>query len=420
MTSRGESHSIHPREPLPASASPDAAPADSAPRWTAAGILAVSASTLAVAASLGLARFGYALLLPDMRAALGVGYTDMGALATANFVGYIVTAFLVSLLAVRFGLRRTVVGALLLTGIATALTGATSSVWMAAALQFFAGLGGAGGVIPSYQIAASHVAPRSRGLASGFTASGAGVGLALSGLVLPPTLALGATGWRWGWGALGLLVVLIALYVAFAVRGDGAARRAGSTRADYVGILRLPAIWWLGVLYVLWGFAYIIFATFFASAAITEGGWDGWTAGQLWSLTGFVAIGSCPLWGALSDRWGRPQMLALVLALQGAACAAVALSQQPTAFVVAAALFAIGGFGVPTLVNAMATDLAGVALTTAAVGVLTLCFGLGQAIGPLVGGALRDLTQSFPAAVLGAAVALLGRSLLYRRPALGG
>ena len=49
----------------------------------------LAAGTLAVFCALGLARFGYTVILPPMQAGLGLDNTQTGALATANLTGYL-------------------------------------------------------------------------------------------------------------------------------------------------------------------------------------------------------------------------------------------------------------------------------------------------------------------------------------------
>ncbi|MBI3968455.1 MAG: YbfB/YjiJ family MFS transporter, partial [Chloroflexi bacterium] len=292
----------------------------SAVGWRGSSVAVVSAAMLAVTAGLGLARFGYALLIPDMRTALGVGYAEMGALASANFVGYVAAALVGGMLGTRFGVRRVLFAGLVIVTAATAGTGLATSIPVAAAYQVFAGIGGAVCAVSGIGLAASYVEPRWRGLATGVATGGNGLGLGLSGLVLPAVLATGPDGWRWGWALLGSLCALCGAYVAFVVRQEARSQHGGvASGGQRHRVFGSPLVWWLCAVYLLWGLGYQIFGTFFASLAIADGGWDQWTAGRLWALTGFASIGSCPLWGLVSDRLGRPPVLALLLTVQGVA-----------------------------------------------------------------------------------------------------
>lgn len=48
----------------------------------------LAAGTMAVFSALGLARFGYSVLLPSMQAGLNLDNSQAGVLASANLVGY--------------------------------------------------------------------------------------------------------------------------------------------------------------------------------------------------------------------------------------------------------------------------------------------------------------------------------------------
>src|SRR5574342_1269790 len=61
---------------------------------------------LNVLSALGLARFGYTMILPSMKEGLRLTYAETGWLATGNFVGYLLCSFIAGLLATRWPLRR--------------------------------------------------------------------------------------------------------------------------------------------------------------------------------------------------------------------------------------------------------------------------------------------------------------------------
>ena len=84
-----------------------------------------------------------------------------------------------------------------------------------------------------------------------------------------------------------------------------------------------------------------------------------------------------------------------------------------------AALFAATAWSVPALMAALCGDLFGARLAPAALGLITMVFGLGQAMGPYLAGVIADATRSFAPAFLAAgAIALVlggGGSLTLQR-----
>src|ERR1700745_755592 len=65
--------------------------------------------SLAPTVGLGIGRFAYALVLPDMRDALQWSYSAAGFMNTINAVGYLAGALMASRLIKRFGLAESVV-----------------------------------------------------------------------------------------------------------------------------------------------------------------------------------------------------------------------------------------------------------------------------------------------------------------------
>ena len=93
--------------------------------------------------------------------------------------------------------------------------------------------------------------------------------------------------------------------------------------------------------------------------------------------------------------------------------------QSPAGYTVSAIIFGLTAWSIPSIVAAASGDYMGSRLAPAALGFVTLFFGLGQAAGPSVAGTIADMTGSFgPAFLAAAGVAFLGGvgSLLMRPP----
>lgn len=96
------------------------------PRFHYAWII-LTVGTLVVFGSLGLARFGYTMLLPAMQNGLGLDNTRAGGLATANLAGYLILSVAGGALAVRFGPRAVITAGLTLAAISMMMTGLSES-----------------------------------------------------------------------------------------------------------------------------------------------------------------------------------------------------------------------------------------------------------------------------------------------------
>src|SRR4051812_49643414 len=67
--------------------------------------------TAMIAVTFGLARYGYGLLLPDMKADIGIGPSTAGLISSIGYLAYLVANAAVVPLASRFGTRVAVAGA---------------------------------------------------------------------------------------------------------------------------------------------------------------------------------------------------------------------------------------------------------------------------------------------------------------------
>jgi sugar phosphate permease len=339
----------------------------------------------------------------------------------------------------RHGPRRVIVLFMLLTGLSMGLTGLAGGFWTAMAWRVLTGVGSGGSNVPVMALLSSWFAPRRRGLASGIAVGGSSLALIAIGFAVPRILnAYAEDGWRISWYVLGAGVLLLSLLCVVLLREQpeekglspigtqpsssqpAAARgpaRPPDTLPDWKQVYRSRPLWHLALVYVAFGFSYVIYATFFAKYLQAEAGYTREAAGNLWTVVGWISVLCGLIWGGVSDAIGRQYGLALVYGLQGISFALFALWRAPAGYVFSALLFGLTAWSIPGIVAAACGDCVGARLAPAAFGFVTLFFGLGQAVGPSVAGALADSMGSFaPAFLLAAGVALTGSlgSLLLR------
>jgi MFS family permease len=383
---------------------------------------------LAVFGSLGLGRFGYTSILPAMRQALSLTETQTGLLQSWNLVGYVLAALFAGILAARYGPRVVICVSLLVTALAMAATGLIPTFEGARVGRFLAGVGGAGGNIPAMALVSAWVGPRRRGLAVGAAVSGSSFGLMLTGLLVPTLVARhGSEGWRVSWYLLGALALGVLVVCALLLRNRpeelglsplaespvvSARPKPGATVSSlqWSLVYRSRTLWHLAAIYFAFGLAYIIYTTFFIRYLEKEGGFGPGQAGMLWFKIGCVSIVSGFIWGGVADRWGRQRGLLCVFVLQGAAFLMFGLSRQLPVIYLSAGLFAVTAWSIPALMAALAGDVFGARLAPAALGLVTVVFGLGQALGPYLAGRIADATHSYAGAyvTVGLVALLLG------------
>ena len=111
--------------------------------------------SLAPTIGLGIGRFAYALVLPDMRDALGWSYSAAGFMNTINAVGYLAGALLASRMIRRFGLPQTVRWGTLAAVTSLALCAVSGNFFVLSFARLLAGVGAAGGFVGGAALAAT-------------------------------------------------------------------------------------------------------------------------------------------------------------------------------------------------------------------------------------------------------------------------
>ena len=387
-------------------------PESSSYRW-----YVLAAGVLVVMGAIGFGRFGYTMLLPEMQTGLGLSTSQAGDLAAANMVGYLLLAIACGFLASHFGPRIVILISLLAVTASLALTGAAGSYKAALLLRFLTGAGGGGVNVPVMGLMAAWFASERRGLAGGILVSGSSFAMLTTGVLIPWVLSRGGTaGWRVSWYVLASITAVIFVIAFFILRDQPSPRGAAAdTSHEHLGwrdVTGSRDVWLLSGIYTTFGFSYIIYATFFAKTLMVEGGWSAVSAGRLWSAVGAVSIGSGLFWGMVSDRIGRKYAMAIVYFLKTASYVLFALSKSPAGYYLSAAFFAVAAFSIPAIMSAAAGDLLGPKMASAAFGIITLFFGIGQVAGPIVAGRMAESTGTFSAAFLTAASAAFIGGLL--------
>jgi predicted MFS family arabinose efflux permease len=143
--------------------------------------------SLAPTIGLGIGRFAYALVLPDMRDALGWSYSAAGFMNTINAVGYLAGALLASRMIRRFGLPRTVRWGTLAAVASLALCAVSGNFFVLSFARLLAGVGAAGGFVGGAALAATiaQTRPERANFLLSLYYAGPGLGILSSGLVAP-------------------------------------------------------------------------------------------------------------------------------------------------------------------------------------------------------------------------------------------
>lgn len=365
------------------------------------------AGLIAMAAAMGVGRFIYTPILPFMTEGLGLSKSQAGLIAGANFTGYLLGAL--GAASTRFGgpPRAWLLGALALSALSTGAMAAGHTLAIAMALRFIGGMASAFVLVFASTLVLERLNAAGRGSLSAVHFAGVGVGMAVTALLV---WCLEATGhdWRTMWLGGGLISLAAVPLVAALLPGVAEVtpvRTSGRAQAAAAPQLRR-----LIVAYGLFGFGYVITATFLV--AIVRGSAEARPLETLiWLTAGLAAIPSVALWSGLGHHIGVLRAFAVACLVEAVGVFASVIWVNVTGLFVAA-LFLGGtlmGITALGLVGARGLALAGVRTVLAG---MTAAFGFGQVIGPVAAGYLFDVTGSFFLPTTLAAAALCVAALL--------
>lgn len=381
------------------------------------GWLVVSAGTLSIFACIGLGRFALGMLLPAMAPSLDLSYSQMGLISTFNFVGYLLAVLACGSLTERFGTRKIIFVALLLVGVTMIMICWAENFLTLLFLYMLTGLGSGAANVPTMALVSAWFTSKQRGKAAGFIVIGSGFAILLSGKLIPFLNKLGGdSGWRLSWLVLGILVLLVAFICLLILRdtpqekglqpfGDPAPVSAGDTSApgDRKTALNKNYIYHLGAIYFLFGYTYVIYATFIVTTLVRERGFSEAVAGNFWSWVGFLSLLSGPVFGTLSDKLGRKAGLMTVFSLQMVAYLLIAVNLPGTFLYLSIGCYGIVAWSIPSIMAALVGDYVGPQKAARVFGYITFIFALGQIAGPFMAGLLAERTNSFAGSFMMAA-----------------
>lgn len=344
--------------------------------------------------------FTFSVFQPFLLESFGISHGTFAGIYAAGSLLSALVASLAGRAADHYGIRRTLTLAAI--GMAAACGGMALSagvVSLSVSLAVLRALGqGTLTLLGSLLVMQWYARRRGRAM------SLAGLGVSLSGAVLPPAcfVAIGHFGWRASYGGIGAILLVVLLLVAvLLVRntpeelgqhpdGDGEPQPVPKRRPDR-RVFRSARFWVLAL--ALASAPFVVTALVFHQASLfADGGISGAAAAGMLSVMAVAAAATTLLTGSLVDRFGVRRILRASLLVQ-IACLGLAQLLQPGAliWIYTLLLGAVAGssavMGGVTWARFYGRDGLGAVQGSAGTVMLTAA-----ALAPLPMGWLRDLT----------------------------
>jgi MFS family permease len=317
----------------------------------------------------------------------------------------------------RHGPRRMMMAGALMTGIALIGLSVMKSLSLFYLSYILVAMGYIfGGPLPC-QVLISRWFTKNRGKAMGIAYLGIGTGFALV-----PQIAAGLEknlGWHNALTILGILIIAIALPLAFFVKDSPSKIKAEvkkDTEVSVLSILKNPY------------FYILAFGSMCSIAAVggmnqhlklylRDNSFSQADAANIISLVAITSLASRVIMGWLADLFPRKYVMILIYLIVASSIPLLLIPDFPGRIYVFAVVFGLGLGGDYMIIPLMAGDLFGVRILGRVMGIILVADGIAESSMPMVVGALRDAsTNYFPGFIVLIIVALAGAIIVSFLP----
>ena len=357
----------------------------------------------ALVIAMGIGRFSYTVILPYMQETFEFSRATAGYLATSNYLGYLVGAWVAGRLPI--GNKRILFLqiTLVISILTTAFMGFTSVIIIWYLLRFISGVVSAFIFVVITSLILDQLASSSHMHLSGLFYSGVGIGIALSAVIVSPIQAV--FHWNGTWIVLALFSIVLFVLIVLFIKPITPSKQL--VESQIISQKTPPQSWmkWLIIAYSLEGLGYIVTGTFIVSIAQESTSFHG-DAAFVWFVVGVAAIPSCIVWSKLAQRYGYVKILLISMLLQAIGIVLPALATNSMTLYASAFIFGATFMGITTLCTTLARKLAPIN-SHQIIGYLTAGYALGQMIGPSIAGTLASYTNSYQYALVGASLVVM-------------
>ena len=378
-------------------------------------VLQIMILAIAPAIGIGICRFAYSLVLPDMRDSLGWSYSVAGIMNTINAAGYLVGALGANAVIRRFGMLHTIRVSTIVSVLTLAMSALTGDWLVFGCARLLSGVTGAFAMVAGSAVATS-IAQAQRQHQPFYLSLfylGPAIGILVAGFVAPFLLEWHGPGSWWiTWSVLaGIAASLTVLLLMVNVEESSAP--TGPAKAH---VRATPVLFYL-IGYFLFGTGYIAYMTFMIAYVRNVGG-GALAQSAFWTCIGVGALAHPWTWSGLMAKSRGGGGTALLTGISAVGAALPLFGTSPILFGISALIFGNAFFAVVSSTTAFIRVNYPREAWSKAIAMMTVAFGVGQMVGPIAIGIITDKMGSLSYALnVSAAILAVGAiACMCQRP----
>jgi MFS family permease len=394
------------------------------------GWMVVIASFIIITIVLGI-RFSFGVFFKSLSSEFGLNRAETSGIFSTYMLLCIIFNIFSGWFVDKFGPKIIVSIMGLFTGLSLLLTSQANSLWQLLVFYSLFSAIGTGGVYVVSMSIVTRWFDKKRGIAIGISTSGIGLGMVIMAPIA--TYFIAKFSWRISCILIGLISSIFIIFMAMLLKKepgemgllpDGVESNGGKTvlsdiKESYkrpfsfspLQAFRTRSFWYLGLSWLLFSSCFHTVLTHIIPHS-TDIGISEMKAAAILSLIGATSIPGRLVIGRVSDNIGRRVTAIICSLLATGAIIWLIWSQKLWMFYFFAMVFGFAYGGIDTSIVALVGDIFGLRSIGIILGILSIGWLIGAAIGPAIGGWIYDFSNNYSIAFSTDVVALLIVTLL--------
>ncbi len=351
----------------------------------------------------------YSVLLPEMIKDLHLTKTEAGMIKSSFAIVYLIFAPFMGWLTDRVGGRKVISFFCLFLGGGTLLMGKTEGFITSAIFYSIVGFGASATWVPITTLIQRWFGETKRGLALGILSPSYGIGLGIMGLLLP--FIVSRYSWRSGWLILGISGLLLFFINAIFLRdrpkdlgllpwGEAYKKEKVSEipikRMRYIEIIKIHRLWIMGISYFAISYGTYTVVDFIVTYGTMELKIPYQISSILLTVIAFSGVVGGFFLNTLSDYIGRRKSLIIIQSsVTGGILFILLAGSNVIPLIIGTGFFGFLYGAIWPMYPACVRDYFPKEMAGTIFGLLTIFYGVGMMVSPVLTGYLADLTGTF-------------------------
>lgn len=369
----------------------------------------IFASICSTLIAIGLGRFIYTPILPNMQNALNLSSTMMGIISSYNYLGYLIGS-IIPIIWKFSNHRNIIIFSSVISVITIFLMGITTDMKLFILLRFLCGISSALGFIFTISFMFNFFKDSKNKTLQLYHFCGIGLGIVIGTIAVWITSTYGFF-WYHQWICIGYIGILLCIPLVLfipkqlVVNNEKKTSKKSKFNASFLTI---------SFGYFFFGIGYIIFGTFISAMARDEFNISSYQY-FFWIIVGLFAIPSVLIWDRISKKISVDYLLFFSCFIVTLGVLFLFFGNKLNFFFISCLLY---GLGVPGSVALILVEgkKRFVGNINTSVAILTSAFSIGQILGPYLSGILIDTENKYKSSITLAFVCLVLSSFLMIDP----